>query len=140
MPGPLPEDATPCWEELTELVRAKQAVIDEQAATIAELRARIADLERRVGRNPRNSSMPPSAEGLNKPPVQNRAQRRAAKRKPGKQPGTDGKHLAQVADPTRSSCTTRGPVRDAGGISPTATSSTSRPARFSSSHRTSGPL
>jgi transposase len=106
VPGALPEDATPSYGELTELVRIKQSVIDEQAATIAELQARIAelegrlaDLERRLGRNPRNSSMPPSAEGLNKPPVQNRAERRAAKRKPGKQPGADGKHLTQVADP-----------------------------------------
>ena len=41
--------------------------------------------------------MPPSAEGLSKPP--NRAQRRAAERRPGKQPGGEGKHLAQVADP-----------------------------------------
>jgi len=41
--------------------------------------------------------MPPSAEGLSKPP--NRAQRRAAGRRPGKQPGDGGKHLAQVADP-----------------------------------------
>ena len=41
--------------------------------------------------------MPPSAEGLSKPP--NRAERRAAGRRPGKQPGAEGKHLAQVADP-----------------------------------------
>jgi transposase len=41
--------------------------------------------------------MPASAEGLSKPP--NRAQRRAAERRAGKQPGSDGKHLAQVADP-----------------------------------------
>jgi transposase len=41
--------------------------------------------------------MPPSVEGLSKPP--NRAERRAAGRRPGKQPGSEGKHLAQVADP-----------------------------------------
>lgn len=65
----------------------------------AELEARIADLEVRLGKNPRNSSMPPSAEGFSKPPSPSRAERRAAKRKPGKQPGTEGKHLAQVAEP-----------------------------------------
>ena len=43
-------------------------------AEIAELKARLADLEERLGRTPRNSSMPPSEEGLSKP---NRAQRRA---------------------------------------------------------------
>jgi len=66
---------------------------------IAALEAKIADLEQRLGRTPRNSSMPPSAEGLSKPPAPNRAERRAAQRRPGKQPGSDGKHLAQVAAP-----------------------------------------
>jgi transposase len=73
--------------------------IAEQTAVIAELKARLADLEQRLGRTPRNSSMPPSAEGLSKPPAPNRAERRAANRRPGKQPGSEGKHLAQVADP-----------------------------------------
>ena len=63
------------------------------------LSARIADLEERLGRNPRNSSMPPSVEAFSKPPVPNRAERRAAKRRPGKQPGSEGKYLAQVAVP-----------------------------------------
>jgi transposase len=43
--------------------------------------------------------MPPSAEGLSKPPALNRAQRRAAARRPGKQPGAEGQHLAQVEAP-----------------------------------------
>jgi len=59
----------------------------------------VAALEERLGRNPRNSSMPPSAEGLAKPPVQNRAERRAQGRRQGKQPGAEGTHLAQVASP-----------------------------------------
>jgi len=42
--------------------------------------------------------MPPSAEGLSKPPA-NRAERRKAQRRPGKQPGDEGRHLAQVPDP-----------------------------------------
>lgn len=67
---------------------------------IAALEARLADLEERVRRTPRNSSMPPSAEGFSKPPVPNRAQRRAEKRRQGKQPGDEGRHLAQVNDPT----------------------------------------
>jgi transposase len=43
--------------------------------------------------------MPPSAEGFGKPPVPNRAERLATQRRPGKQPGTDAKHLAQVEVP-----------------------------------------
>jgi len=89
----------PSYEELKELVAAQQLVIEQQSARIAELEARIVELERRVGRTPRNSSMPPSAEGLSKPPT-NRAERRAQKkRRPGKQPGDEGHHLAQVSDP-----------------------------------------
>ena len=70
----------------------------ELRSVIARLEARVTDLEVRLKANPRNSSMPPSAEGLGKPPA-NRAERRKAKRKPGKQPGDEGHHLAQVPDP-----------------------------------------
>ena len=69
------------------------------ASKFTELQQRLADLEERVDRNPRNSSMPPSAEGFSKPPAPSRAERRAAARKQGKQPGAPGKHLAQVTDP-----------------------------------------
>ena len=68
-------------------------------AEVEELRGRIADLEARLGRNPRNSSMPPSAEGLSKPNRLPRSLRKATGRNPGKQPGTDGHHLARVEDP-----------------------------------------
>lgn len=71
----------------------------ELLKTVASLQERIAQLEERLGRNPRNSSMPPSAEGLTKPPVANRAERRKAKKRPGKQPGAEGHHLAQVPNP-----------------------------------------
>ena len=66
---------------------------------VAELKGRVADLEERLGRNPRNSSMPPSAELFTKPTSPSRAERRAAVKKQGKQPGAPGKHLAQRADP-----------------------------------------
>ena len=102
----------PSYEDLKEQVAALELVVNQQAAEnaevrallaarearVAELEARLADLEERLGRNPRNSSMPPSAEGPSKPPV-NRQQRRAEARRQGKQPGSEGKHLAQVADP-----------------------------------------
>jgi transposase len=70
-----------------------------QATEIAELKRRVADLEERLGRTPRNSSMPPSAELFTKPTSPSRAERRAAGKKQGKQPGAPGTHLAQVADP-----------------------------------------
>ena len=43
--------------------------------------------------------MPPSAELFTKPTSPSRAERRAAAKKQGKQPGAPGKHLAQRADP-----------------------------------------
>ncbi|HVB05924.1 MAG TPA: DUF6444 domain-containing protein [Acidimicrobiales bacterium] len=71
-------------EELKEQVAAMAAENAELRAAlairdspIAELEARLSDLEERLGRNPRNSSMPPSAEGLGRLPAGNRAQRRA---------------------------------------------------------------
>jgi hypothetical protein len=85
--------------ERAEQVAQLKAENAELRRTISALEKKVADLEARLGRNPRNSSMPPSAEGLTKPPVPNRAERRKAKRRPGKQPGDPGYHLAQVPDP-----------------------------------------
>jgi transposase len=87
------------WQRLEQQNTELRAENAELRRMVGTLEARIAELERQLGRNPRNSSMPPSAEGLTKPPAPNRAERRKAKRRPGKQPGDPGHHLAQVADP-----------------------------------------
>ena len=60
---------------------------------------RIGDLEVRIKSNSRNSSRPPSSDGYAKPKSPSRAEQKAAGRKPGKQPGAPGKHLAQVPNP-----------------------------------------
>jgi transposase len=63
----------------------------------------IAALEKKLGRNSQNSSMPPSSDMFTRPAKEespNRKARRALGRKPGKQPGAPGAHLAQVDDPT----------------------------------------
>lgn len=91
-----------------------EAIIAVQAAVIVELRAanarlvaangaleaRVGELERRLGKDSSNSSKPPSSDGLRKPA---RAERRDAEqaegRRPGKQPGAPGAHLAQVEEP-----------------------------------------
>ena len=70
----------------------------ELRSEVMALRASIAELEARLNQNPRNSSMPPSSEGLAKPPA-NRAERRSLKRRQGKQPGSESRHLAQVIYP-----------------------------------------
>ena len=99
MPEGAEETGAPSYEELAELAAVQKQLIEEQAQQIARLEAELEELKRRLGRNPRNSSIPPSAEGLAKPVAKNRAQRREEKRRQGKQPGAEGKHLAQVADP-----------------------------------------
>jgi transposase len=72
----------------------------EQARLIATLQARVAELERRLGRDSSNSSKPPSSDGLGKPArADRRADEQAGRRRPGKQPGAPGAHLAQVAIP-----------------------------------------
>ena len=85
--------------ELSERLDERDARIAELEAASAALAARLADLEERVGRTPRNTSMPPSQEGFSKSPAPNWAERRARKRRPGKQPGVEGKHLARANDP-----------------------------------------
>ncbi len=89
-------------------VIAEQArVLEEQAAAIGELRAdvvalaaEVAELRRRLGRNSGNSSMAPSADDLpgRKPPAP-KPKRGTGGRKPGKQPGAPGSHLAWSASP-----------------------------------------
>jgi len=86
-------------------VQVQAAVIVElraanaaQARVVEALQARVAELERQLGRHSRNSSKPPSSDGLAKPPTPRR-ERGGGGRKPGKQPGAPGAHLAQVPDP-----------------------------------------
>jgi transposase len=77
-----------------------RAVNAEQALVIETLTVRVAELERQLARHSGNSSKPPSSDGLAKPPTPRRERRGGAGgRKPGKQPGTPGAHLAQVGDP-----------------------------------------
>jgi transposase len=67
-------------------------------ARIAELEAEVAELRGRLSLNSRNSSRPPSSDGLAKPNAR-RSLRRASGRKPGGQPGSAGHHLSQVEAP-----------------------------------------
>ena len=88
----------PSYEQLAALVVEQAATIERLERRVVELEGEVADLKRRLAANSRNSSRPPSSDGLSKPPVK-KSLRRASGRKPGGQPGHEGGHLAAVADP-----------------------------------------
>lgn len=91
------QGSRPSYEELTELVNSQAQVIEELRGRVAELEAEVKELRRRLAKNSRNSSKPPSSDGLAKPPT--RSLRRPSGKKPGGQPGHRGHRLEQVADP-----------------------------------------
>lgn len=72
-------------------------LVATQAAMIEKLTVEVAELRARVDKNSRNSSKPPSSDGYAKPAPKSRRQRSG--KKPGKQPGDPGRHLAQRPDP-----------------------------------------
>jgi transposase len=72
-------------------------LVVSQRDLIVVLQARVAELERRLGLNSRNSSKPPSSDGLVKPPP--RSLRGRSGRGPGQQPGAPGTALSLVDDP-----------------------------------------
>src|SRR5437764_3867335 len=72
-------------------------MIAQLQARIVEQDARIAELARQLAASSRNSSKPPSSDGLDKPAPKSRRGRSG--RKPGGQPGHEGRTLRQVAVP-----------------------------------------
>jgi transposase len=87
----------PTVEQLLVLLAERDDALAERDRLIVELAGRVADLEARLGKNSRNSSKPPSSDGLAKPPP--RSLRRASGRKPGKQQGGQGFRLEPRPDP-----------------------------------------
>jgi len=80
--------------ELCEQLAVVVAALAQRDAVIAQLRAENAELRRQLGLNSRNSSKPPSTDGLAKP-----APKSLRRRKPGGQPGYPGSRLEQVGGP-----------------------------------------
>jgi transposase len=103
--------SAPSYEQLAALVAAQERIIAQlqarlavrdarlaaQDARIVEQDARIAELERRLAACSRNSSKPPSGDGLDKPAP--KSLRGRLGRKPGGQPRREGRTLRQLAVP-----------------------------------------
>jgi transposase len=80
-------------------LRAQLAELDELREQVAELRAQVAGLAARVGQNSRNSSRPPSSDGLGRPAP--KSLRKKTGRKPGRPKGQPGATMQLTDHPDR---------------------------------------
>jgi transposase len=80
-----------------ELLRLGQTDLPALVDTAMEWQTGLAELESRLRKNSRNSSKPPSSDGLAKPKP--KSLRKSTQRKPGGQPGHPGTTLSQVDNP-----------------------------------------
>jgi transposase len=78
-------------------VAALQARLEASLAQLEELRAEVEALRAQLRQNPRNSSKPPSAEGLGKPAP--KSLRKKSGRRPGRPKGQPGATLAMTDRP-----------------------------------------
>ena len=91
----------PSYDELA-------ALVVQLRAEIVQLRAEVVELKARLAASSRNSSKPPSLDGLSKPPVdpdknkKGRSLRKRSGKKRGGQEGHEGARLDRVAVPDRS--------------------------------------
>ena len=93
------DQGPPSSEVLAALVVSLRSELAQARAELERTRERIAELEARLRQTPRNSSKPPSSEGLAKPAP--RSLRKKSGRRPGGQDGHTGQTLTQVARPDR---------------------------------------
>ena len=75
------------------------ATVDSMNQTIAELNQTIRELKEQLNKNSKNSSKPPSSDGLKKPAVKkNKSLRESSGKKQGAQEGHDGVHLTCIKE------------------------------------------
>ena len=89
------DQGPPSAEVLAALVVSLRSELAQARAELERARERIAEIEPRLRQTPRNSSKPPSSEGLAKPAP--RSLRKKSGRRPGGQDGHKGQTLTQAA-------------------------------------------
>lgn len=87
----------PSYWALEQEVVSLRAALNEASTLIQQMSVELAELRAERSTNSRNSSKPPSSDGYAKPAPKSRRVRSG--KKPGKQPGDPGHHLATRADP-----------------------------------------
>ncbi|HEY5582350.1 MAG TPA: DUF6444 domain-containing protein [Rhodoferax sp.] len=95
----LPDLSQLSHSEKDDLIRLLWSMLQSQAKQIAALQAQVADLQSKRNKNSRNSSKPPSSDGLNKPAP--KSLRIAGQNPTGGQKGHPGSTLCQAAQPDK---------------------------------------
>ena len=91
------KEQTEINNDLRRIVNESNKTIQNLSETIDKLNQTIKELTEKLGRNSRNSSKPPSSDGLNKPSPKNL--RKQSGKKAGGQEGHTGVHLITMAEP-----------------------------------------
>ena len=85
---------------LSDQVAELTATVDSMNQTITELNQTIKELKEQLNKNSKNSSKPPTSDGLKKPAVnKNKSLRESSGKMQGAQEGHDGVHLSVISDP-----------------------------------------
>lgn len=85
---------------LSDQVAELTATVDSMNQTITEMNQTIKELKEQLNKNSKNSSKPPSSDGLQKPAVnKNKSLRESSGKRQGAQEGHDGVHLSVISDP-----------------------------------------
>ena len=96
----LNNDFTPkMFRDLLDRIDVLTATVADQATTIDKLNEKIKSLEERLNKNSKNSSKPPSSDGLNKPNP--KSLRKPSGKKPGAQDGHEGKGFKLLKTPDK---------------------------------------
>ena len=95
----LPDLSQLSHSQKDDLIRLLWSMIQGQAKQIAALQLQVAEVQSRLNKNSRNSSKPPSSDGLNKPAP--KSLRVAGENTTGGQKGHPGRTLSQATEPDR---------------------------------------